>query len=294
MKKWFHFIVLCALTAVSQAQSIPPLDLYVYDPSQINPAFVGSTHRHVAHLYGSTYLGNQSQGSSQTYQIGYETFLPTLSSGMGIRMLSDEVGISSQQHISGLYSYQRKVGTGKLLAGIGVSRRVEVLDFSVYRWVDPNDPFIGPEKIERKGWFTDLGAAYQYKSLTVGVGVQQIAINKITYEYDLAAAQPILRGYVSYAVKFNETFQLHPSVMHASSSGSSSTDLNVYLAVLQTGLIGVSYEGVSNPFSEWRFHGGAKVFKKVECLLQYVPAGEYHSARGDLLLRMTLGERRIG
>ena len=290
-RKWFYAVIANALALVSQAQSIPPLDLYVYDPSQINPAFIGSTHRHVAHLYGSTYLGNRLQGSPQTYQIGYETFLPTLNSGVGIRMLDSRTGISSQRHISGLYSYQREVGTGKLLAGIGVSRRVEVTDFSAYQWVDPDDPFIGPARVERKGWFTDLGAAYQYKELTIGVGVQQIAINKIVYEYDMAATRPILRGYASYEIKFNEALQLQPSVMHAGSGGRSLTHLNAYLSILQTGLIGVSYQGTNSPLSKWRFHGGIKAFERVECLLQYVPKGRYVTARGDLLLRMTLGKK---
>ena len=291
MRKWFQLIAVYTLNTVSQAQSIPPLDLYVYDPSQINPAFVGSTHHHVANIYGSAYLGDQLPGSPQTYQVGYEAFLPTLNSGVGIRALSNKVGVSSQRHISGLYSYQHKIGTGKLSAGVGISRRVKIIDYSVYQWIDPNDPLIGAKKVERKGWYTDLGVAYQYKKLTVGVGAQQIAINKTVYERDKAAAQPILQGYVSYVVKLDKALQLYPSVMHARSSGRSRTDLNIYLSVFKTGLIGASYGGISSPFSAWRFHGGLKLFKRVECMLQYAPKGRHVTARGDILLRVTLGDR---
>ena len=265
----------------------------MYDPSWINPAFVGNSHHHVFSFYGSTLVGSKLEGSPENYQVGYEGFLPSLNSGVGLRVMSDKIGASSSHQLSGLYNYQYDIGQGKISAGVSIARLTWVLDFDAYLWIDPNDPLARTGSAEYESWRTDVGIAYQNKKITVGITVQDAFTTAFKSEHDTVQLYhiPVVRSYASYAVTLSEHLSLCPSVLYIVSDGKRIIDINILLSINQIGMIGLSYDGFDNVFSEWRFHGGIKLMKTIECLLLYVPEGRYVYSRGELMVRLTLGKK---
>jgi hypothetical protein len=309
----FGMLALSLRTTTGWSQSVPALDLYVYDPSRINPAFVGSTHPHVFSFYGYTLLSNfrSIDGSKLivgTYQASYETRLSNLNSGVGFRVTTDRSDSWSQQRISGLYSYQREIAKGKLLGGIEVARQTEVIDFNVSPPTGLSGELLqlDTSTVEGKGWKVNIGAAYQHNNLTIGIAAQHLTISKNMQENDFTQTNDVWRslqvpfdfhGYVAYVINFSQYLSLHSSIKYAIANLAQEADINAYLSVFETGLLGVSYGRFYNQDFDyidndrWRVHGGIKAFGTVECLLQYVPKNDLSIGQGDLLLRMTLGKK---
>jgi type IX secretion system PorP/SprF family membrane protein len=299
MKKHIFLILLSSLVNTALAQDTFVPDLYVYDLSWVNPAFVANNYHNTFSFNGRASLSENYQPLSGsklnngTYQVSYEAYVSKISSGIGVRATSENLGAWSSHQLSGLYNYQYNIGQGKISAGLGVARLTGVLDYNAYLWIDPADPLRRTGSAEYKSWRTDVGIAYQNEKITVGVAVQDAFSTASKSEQDTLQFHhtPVVRSYASYAVSLSEYLSLHPSVLYVASDGRRDIDASIHLSVNQKGMIGLSHNGFQNSFSEWRFHGGFKLIKTIECLFLYVPEGRYVYSRGELIVRLTLGKK---
>ena len=286
MRTLLLLLIFTCSFATAFGQGMPMVNLYPYDPSWINPAFVGSQYNHKFSFYGNTYLSSDFSGPT-TSSVSYEVRLPVINSGAGFRLMNDKIGSFFRTQLSGLYSYQHELSTGSVRIGTNVIYSRETIDFSLYQLIDPDDPFISSGSSEDEAWDADIGLAYQVEGVTVGATLLN-AFNsntKLSYNDNIRA----FNGYLAYKAKLSEHISFHPSVLYLKRSQYSRVDINAYFSIYDA-LLGVSYEPGDDFFHEWRFHGGINVSNVVECLALYVPKGDYTASRGELLVRVTLGE----
>ena len=287
MRTLLLLLILTCSFATAFGQGMPMVNLYPYDPSWINPAFVGSQYNHKFSFYGNTYLSSDFSGLT-TSSVSYEVRLPVISSGAGLRLINDRIGPLFRTQLSGLYSYQHELSTSSVRVGTNIMYSREVLDFSFFQCIDC-DPLIINGNPEDEGWDADVGVAYQVEDVTVGVTLLNM-LNSKTESLDGDNTRAF-NAYIAYKAKLSEHISFHPSVLYLKRSQYSRVDINAYFSIYDA-LLGVSYEPGDDFFHEWRFHGGINVSNVVECLALYVPKGGYTPSRGELLVRVTLGEKK--
>ena len=273
-------------------QGIPMVNVYPYDPSWINPAFVGSQYDHKFSFYGNTsFLFDDFKGKPTTSAVSYEMRLPAINSGAGFRLMNDRIVSTFRTQLSGLYSYQHELSTGSVRVGTNIMYSREIVDFSLFQCIDC-DLLIIDKNPEGEAWDADVGVAYQVENVTVGATLLH-AFNSAFNSFDTITSDNTraFNGYVAYKAKLSKHISFHPSVLYLKRSQYSKIDINVYLSIYDA-LLGVSYEPGDDSFHEWRFHGGISIFDVAECLVLYVPKGGYTANRGELMIRVTLGEAK--
>ena len=232
-------------------QGMPMVNVYPYDPSWINPAFVGSQYDHKFSFYGNTYLSSDFSGPT-TSSVSYEVRLPVISSGAGLRLINDRIGSSFRTQLSGLYSYQHELTIGSVRVGINVTYSREIVDFSLFQCINC-DPLIIDKNPEGEAWDADVGVAYQVENVTVGATLLH-AFNSTFNSSDIITSDNTraFNGYITYEAKLSEHIFFHPSVLYLKRSQYSRVDINAYFSIYDA-LLGVSYEPGDDFFHEWRY-----------------------------------------
>ena len=294
MKKYTILLLLKGLANITIAQGIFAPSLYMYDPSWINPAFVGNSHHHVFSFYGSTLVGSKLEGSPENYQVGYEGFLPSLNSGVGLRVMNDKVWILSRRQISGLYSYEYKLPKGFIRLGANAIYGTEDIDNT--RIICYNcDPVRGSENLVKKTGRADLGVAYQNENTTVGVTVQDVFT--IEMKQDTLLGNEITSraflGYVAHNIKLNKVISFCPSILYERQQ-ESTIDLNAYFTIDKVVSLGASYRKVADRYNEWLLHGNINLSNTIETVALYYPEQErnFNPKRGELLIRIKMSEKK--
>ena len=292
MRKFLLVIAFNGLLAAVSAQSILTPNLYMYDPSWINPAFVGSTHDHMFGFYGSTWIDDGYDGSPTMAAVSYEAYAPAINSGLGFRIMNEGIGGLSVRQINGLYSYQYKLPKGAVQFGFNVMYQRASLNFS--QVVCSNcDPVKLDENVVDESLNADLGIGYAGEGITVGVTLQNALDKKTKSHQSSTNSERAFSGYIAYEAKLNKSISLHPSVLYTKQE-EPTTDFSVYFAIDKTTSLGAIYRKVSDHYNEWLLHGGFSVLNVMEVRALYYPeqSQNFNSKRGEILVRVKINERK--
>ncbi len=293
MKKYTILLLLKGLANIAIAQGIFTPSLYMYDPSWINPAFVGNSHHHVFSFYGSTWLDGYD-GSSVTAAVSYEASLPGLNSGVALRVMNDKTWVLSHRQVSGLYSYEYKLPKSSIRLGVNAIYRTKDIDDTQIICYDC-DPVKGSENSVYKTWSVDMGAAYQNENATVGIAVEDvftIEMKRDTLLGNEITSRTFL-GYVAHNIKLNKVISFCPSILYKRQQ-ESTIDLNAYFTIDKVVSLGASYRKVADQYNEWLLHGNINLSNTIETVALYYPEQEQNlnSKRGELLIRIKMSEKK--
>lgn len=156
----YRMLLLVLLMGVGfvHAQKEPQYTQYMYNIGSFNPAYVGTVESpEVIGLYRAQWV--DIPGAPTTIRAGANIPFKNEKMGLGVNVVSDELGPSRQTYIDVAYSYQIQLsGDTKLSFGLNAGGSSLSIDYSKGNFVDPSDPSI-------------LGDNYNNFYPTIGAGL---------------------------------------------------------------------------------------------------------------------------
>lgn len=209
--------IFSALFTQVKGQQDPMISQYMFNGLFLNPAYAGS------HKYFESTLLYRKQwvnfvGAPQSILAAVDGPLQNNKMGVGLILMNDKIGVTNQTDILANYSYNVKVGEGKLAFGIkaGISQfRASVSDL-VY-W-DEADPVyvsnIQSKVIPRFG----TGAYYYQDKWYAGVSVPTLLAYDNSYKFsaNINDASNLRRHLLvtgGYVFTLNDNWKIKPSAL---------------------------------------------------------------------------------
>lgn len=156
----YHIVLLTLLGSwsLAYAQKEPQYTQYMYNIGSFNPAYAGTVESpEVAGLYRAQWV--DIEGAPTTIRAGANIPFGNEKMGLGLNIVSDQLGPSTQTYVEVAYSYQINLSDDtKLSFGINAGGSNLKLDYSKGFFEDPSDPAI-------------LGDNYSSFYPTIGAGL---------------------------------------------------------------------------------------------------------------------------
>ncbi|SDQ27226.1 PorP/SprF family type IX secretion system membrane protein [Flagellimonas zhangzhouensis] len=156
----YYFILLLLVGGISllHAQKEPQYTQYMYNIGSFNPAYVGTVESpEIIGLYRAQWV--DIPGAPTTIRAGANIPFSNKKMGLGINIVSDELGPSNQTYFDIAYSYQIQLSEEtKLSFGLNAGGSNIKIDYSKGTFEDPADQSI-------------LGGSYSNFYPTVGAGL---------------------------------------------------------------------------------------------------------------------------
>lgn len=139
IKKIFAIITVLTVYGV-QAQQDPQYTQYMYNTLSVNSAYAGSLgHLAITGIYRTQWVGLQGAPNTQSFTLDTPV---AKNVGLGLSVVSEEIGPSEEQYIDANFSYTIQSGqTHKLSFGIKGGGRVINIDWTKGSYRDPDVQF---------------------------------------------------------------------------------------------------------------------------------------------------------
>jgi type IX secretion system PorP/SprF family membrane protein len=201
-----------------QAQQDVMVSQYMFNGLLLNPAYAGS------HKYFSSTLIHRSQwvkleGAPTTSVLSVDGPIKNKNMGIGMILMHDKIGATDQTDIYANYSYQLKLGSGKLAMGIkaGASCYVFNTDQLIY-WDEADNVYLEGNK--RTRWLPKFGFGLYYFSEKwfAGASVPTLIAFDKNYSFgaDVNSSAFVQRHYLATGgliFRLNDDFKMKPSAL---------------------------------------------------------------------------------
>jgi type IX secretion system PorP/SprF family membrane protein len=178
MRKSITLITLLFSAMVTFAQQDPMFTKYLFNSMIFNPAYAGSRdHMTISAVHRTQWWG--INGAPSTQSVTVHSPMRNEKVGLGLSVVNDKIGPTSQIDAFVAYSYRIPIGKNKLCIGIqggGMNWRA---DFTKLEYYDSNDPAFADAKPALIKPNLGAGIYFYNKYFYVGAGVPRII------EYDL-------------------------------------------------------------------------------------------------------------
>ncbi|WP_428740608.1 PorP/SprF family type IX secretion system membrane protein [Tenacibaculum sp.] len=148
MKLYLGFILICVISICvitdTYAQQDPQYTQYMYNTMNVNPAYAGSRGYTVITAIGRTqWVG--FEGAPNTQNLSYDTPLGYTGLGLGVNLMNDQIGPSSEIYLDTNVSYTILTGEeGNLAFGLRLGGRLLNIDWTKGTQNDPGDSSFAP------------------------------------------------------------------------------------------------------------------------------------------------------
>lgn len=206
--------VLFFLSAEVQAQQDAQYTQYMYNTVSVNPGYAGSRgHLSLAALHRSQWVGLDGAPKTQTLNIhspvGYNGV------GMGISIVNDEIGPTSETYLDLDFSYTVKTSDeGKLSFGLKASGHLLDIRFSELNQFAPDQTL--EQDIDNK-FSPNIGAGVYYHTdkFYAGLSVPRFLQTSHFEESSLSTAQEQMNFYLitGYVFDLNPNLKFKPTIL---------------------------------------------------------------------------------
>ncbi len=242
MKRIFTAVSLLLMTGVGFAQQDPQFSQNMFSKLSVNPAFAGSSGAYCGTLiYRDQW--DKFPGAPKTALFSFDAPVLALHGGVGLNVVSDQLGNEKNLIADVAYAYRMYVPGGSLAIGI----KAGILQKSFINAFNPLQP--GDIAIPNPGAgalvpdFTG-GVYYNTRTLYFGISSTHLAAPTLKYgggtiKLDIVRHYYIMAGY-DYQLP-NPAFVLKPSMLIKSDATQTQLDLNLNLLYNNFIWGGVSY-----------------------------------------------------
>ena len=172
MKRISRLLLVAAVAGIGslQAQQDVMISQYLFNGLLINPGYACS------HPYTSSSLLHRSQwnqfdGAPTTSVVAIDGALRNNSMGVGILMLHDQIGLTTQTDVSMSFAYRMRLGAGRLALGLKGGLANTRADLFSAQTTDPGDPnYSENQQIQQSAKF-GFGAYYHMQRFYVGMSI---------------------------------------------------------------------------------------------------------------------------
>jgi type IX secretion system PorP/SprF family membrane protein len=256
MKKEFYFLfLLIILNLAAVAQQDPQFSFNKFTDITVNPGRVGSDGT-ISGLILNRYQWVGFDGAPKTlvFNIGALTDLMGVKSGVGLNILSDEIGFSKSISVKFNYAYRAETSLGNLGVGFSVGFQNESVDGT--QWYIPSldgagsspygstqDGAIPQSETSQLAFDAGAGVLLTGKNYYAGVSVTHLNQASITFENEartFLARHYYLSGGGNIAMD-NPLFELQPSFYFKTDMAAWQLDLNADLVYNKRFSGGIGY-----------------------------------------------------
>lgn len=251
MIKAFLIIPLVLLFGAANAQQDPLFSQYMQNNLAINPGYAGSKDAICASaLHRQQWVGINGAASTSVFNIDMPVKPFKINSGVGLTILSDNIGFDKNLGLNLAYAYRMNVnnGNGKLGIGISAGYYNKALNAtwnagqSIGNVSADQDQGIPGAKEPASTFDVCFGIFYKSENVYFGLSSTHLTQPKFSYE----KAQPSLKRHYYLTTGYNialpnPSFDLQPSVFIGTDGSSSRVDLNTVLVYNKRIWGGVSY-----------------------------------------------------
>ena len=256
MKKIFTTltVALAAFTSVSFAQQDPQFTQFMHSKLIYNPGYAGTSDAICANvLYRQQWVN--FPGAPKTGLLSFDMPIGNLPLGIGLNVMSDQIGFDKSLFARLALSYKRQIGPGNL--GIGVDGGILQKTFDA-KWITPDgnnnpDPSIPAYGTTGTSTLTaninkltyDLGFGIYYgiaNKMYVGLSSTHLTAQDLKasdkVKYSLARHYYLVGG---YTFDLSPVHALTPNVKVKSDAASTQVDINLTYMYNRTFWVGVTY-----------------------------------------------------
>ena len=253
MKKIFSFLYLVIIVKLAAfSQQDPQFTNNMFYKLGVNPGFAGSDGA-ISGIILNRYQWAGFKGAPKTLVFSAEAAINAFGSpgGVGINIVSDELGFEKNTQINANYAYIKTLGIGKL--GIGLSLGVynksingewEVPEDDLGIYTQPNsDPAIPQGDVSQLALDAGFGLYLSSNQYFFGASVTHLNQASIKYS-DLAVTYMVRHYYLmgGYNIKLSDPlFELRPSFLFKSDLAFWQLDLNTNIVFNKRFWGGITY-----------------------------------------------------
>ena len=242
MKKNILIISILALFfGVAKSQQVPQFSQNMFNKLANNPGSAGSSDAiNATLLHRSQWMG--FEGAPQTFNMAIDAPIPLLNGGLGLNIVSDDIGEYSNLGLQLSYAYRTDLGQGQLGLGVSAGMFQSGLDGGGLIPADLGDMSIPSGDVS--GSAMDLGAGIYFNTENVYLGLSSLHITEPTIEKDDGNVINLSRHYfllAGYYQQINEQLSINPSIYLKSDGSTSQLDINANLLYNNRIWSGVSY-----------------------------------------------------
>jgi type IX secretion system PorP/SprF family membrane protein len=231
-RTWLLIIFLALVSSAGFAQQDPTTTQFMSNPLSFNPSYAGINNNINATL-NSRFQWSQFEGSPTTHTLTASSSIVGGKVGVGLMLLSDNIGISNTTEVQGSFAYKISSGSKTFSFGLQTGVVTYKKDLGQLNLKVNDDPLFQPGVETASKFNVGAGATYMGDHFYVSFSVPRLINSKggngtevIEYErhYYLAAA---------YLLEINSGLKLKPAVLLRGVAGAPiSYDLNVSFNIL--------------------------------------------------------------
>jgi type IX secretion system PorP/SprF family membrane protein len=196
------------------------------------------------------YKGSDNEsGAPQTYYFAAQSPVKMLFGGVGLTVVSDQIGFEKNTSVNLAYSFHLNLGPGKLGLGLQGGFNNKQIDFSKFRPTDPGDPILqssGNESAMNFG--LSFGAYFKTNDYYAGISSTQMqglwgsqaqfADNVASPEYK---GHYFITGGYFYQLPMAPSITLNPNILIKTDFASAQYDINALAWYNNQMYAGVTY-----------------------------------------------------
>lgn len=227
-------------TAPAVAQQQVMFTQYMFNGLALNPAYAGSHETvSVTGIWREQWGGIEGAPSTQTFSV--HSPISHKKIGLGLVLLHDNIGVTSQTGVYGSYAYRIKTKKGKLAFGLQAGFSSYSVDNLSLDLID-NPAF--DHNVSEAQPNIGVGVYYSTKKFYVGASAPQLL--ETTFDRDNPDSDSkLVRHYfatLGYVLELNRNFKLKPNLLVKAVAGAPvEVDLNANLLIRDVLWVGVSY-----------------------------------------------------
>ena len=215
-RKILMFLVLALAPLAAKAQYDVPFSHYWAMEPYFNPGSVGKEAKlNVVAAYAMSFVGFENNPKTMYFSGDMPFFFSNTYHGVGLQLMSDQIGLFTHQRLSGQYAHKRKFLGGTLSVGVQAGLLMEKFDGSELDVIQTGDPAFSTSAID--GQCIDFGAGlyYTHGRWYVGLSAQHITSPTVelgeTNELKVDGTYYLTGG---YNIKLRNPFlTIHPSML---------------------------------------------------------------------------------
>ncbi|MCC6385343.1 MAG: type IX secretion system membrane protein PorP/SprF [Bacteroidia bacterium] len=227
MRKYLVIVLLTILagsTAVAQYE--PHFSQYINNEMFINPAYAGTRgYMAAAMLYRDQWTG--MDGAPKTGTFSFHTPFSRDRAGLGICVMNDRIGVSSQTALVLNYAYHLRVTENNGILSFGlqggfINAEEKLRDVTT---IDPNDPEFANNVYHKLMPNFGFGTYYHNDRFYAGLSIPRFLKNKIDpFSSKIESSRLNVKNwhyylYSAYVADLGESVKMKPSVMIKAVSG---------------------------------------------------------------------------
>ena len=221
LNKVLSWVILALSLSTINAQQDPQFTQYMFNTMIVNPAYAGSKGHTVFTALGRTQW-NSIPGAPKTQSLSYDSPIGYAGLGLGINIMNDEIGPSSELYFDGNLSYTIETGMeGNLAFGLRLGGRQLRIDWSEATPNDGSEPVL-QENISKFLPTVGAGLYYYEQQWYVGLSVPNF-LGSEHYDADRngeVAVEALHFYFISgYVFEPNENLKIKPAVLLKGVSG---------------------------------------------------------------------------